>query len=371
MEKTLTDEMRLNQLINYYKEKGLLIVGLNDSQGVNTTSTFFRKGLLEYLAFALTSEELTPEVINAFSLLINKTEHIDYILKHNLSLEEIKLSQVSSVVSALEKVMRDVRLPRAIGKVGNLYRLIYQPVPGDENLRITTSLKNANEPVLIYSSGVNDLMREVGANPFGIKADYNDRDKRPNFYYTLKKANNPQTLSKVINGIDRNFDNILSINDSTDVYTLGAYIPKSLQIEEMNVFRDLIIAYNDALKTLCRQYGITFIDTEEVGRKYNSSERNFHVSTKGHSALASYILGYIYYNKITMQRRANYHSNNAFKTTDEGSQGVINSIQLDYERSCDKIAQLSGYAKTREIEIADEHRRETEVFQKVLKKTRK
>ena len=100
MKKFITDNEKIKKLIDYYKDNGLLIVGLNDSQGVNTTSTFFKKGLLEYLASALTSEELLPSVINAFSLTMNKTEHIDYFLKNNLSLEEIKLSQIYSVVSA-------------------------------------------------------------------------------------------------------------------------------------------------------------------------------------------------------------------------------------------------------------------------------
>ena len=56
---------KIEKLIQYYKEKGLLIVGLNDSQGVNTTSTFFKNGLLEYLAAALTTEDLKPEVIKS------------------------------------------------------------------------------------------------------------------------------------------------------------------------------------------------------------------------------------------------------------------------------------------------------------------
>lgn len=34
------------ELIDYYRDKGLTIIGLNDSQGVNTTTTFFKKGLL-------------------------------------------------------------------------------------------------------------------------------------------------------------------------------------------------------------------------------------------------------------------------------------------------------------------------------------
>lgn len=366
MKKGISDKEKIESLIQYYKDNGLLIVGLNDSQGVNTTSTFFKKGLLEYLAAALTSEELTPEVINAFSLTMNKTEHIDYFLKNNLSLEEIKLSQIYSVVSALEKVMSDVGLPKFLGKIGNVYRLIYTPKKGDENIKLSTSLRNVKEPVMIYSSGVNDLMREVGANPFGIKGDYKAKDKKPNYYYTLEKTNDPKTLKKVMDAIKKNYESILGINSKTDIYTLGAYIPKSLQSEEMNIFRDLVIAYNEALLDLCKQYGITFVNTEEVGKNYNNSENNFHISTAGHNALANCILGYMYQNKIVSQKENNYVNNGMYEILNNGSNGVIESTLFDYEQSCERAMKLSGYPKEREFAIANEHKRETEVFQKVL-----
>lgn len=370
MEKVISDNEKIETLIQYYKDNGLLIVGLNDSQGVNTTSTFFKKGLLEYLAAALTSEKLTPQVINAFSLTMNKTEHIDYFLKNNLSLEEIKLSQIYSAVSALEKVMADIGLPKFLGKVGNVYRLIYTPKQGDENIKISTSLRLAQEPVMIYSSGVNDLMREVGANPFGIKADYKARDKKPNYYYTLEKTKDHFSLEKVIDAVERNYDRILGINSNTDIYTLGAYIPKSLQSEEMNIFRDLVIAYNEKLLSLCKQYDITFIDTEEVGKKYNNSENNFHISTAGHNALANYILGCMYQNKIRSKNKSNYRIG-TYKILNKGAEGIIESTLFDYEQSCRKAMELSGYPKERELAIADEHKRETEVFQKVLSKRTK
>lgn len=366
MERIISDNQKIEKLINYYKDKGLLIVGLNDSQGVNTTSTFFKKGLLEYLAAALTSGKLMPEVINAFSLTMNKTEHIDYFLKNNLSLEEIKLSQIYSVISALEKVMTDIGLPKFIGQIGNAYRLIYTPRKGDENVKISTSLKQVQEPVMIYSSGVNDLMREVGANPFGIKGVYKARDKKPNYYYTLEKTNNPETLKKVMDAIERNYDTILGINPNTDIYTLGAYIPKSLQSEEMNIFRDLVIAYNEELLNLCKQYGITFVDTEEVGKKYNNSENNFHISTAGHNALANYILGYMYHNKFKLNNSVKKEISNSIEIANKGAEGVIESTTFDYEQSYKKAMELSDYPKERELAIADEHKRETEVFQKVL-----
>ena len=369
MNNIITDKEKINKITEHYKDKGLLIVGLNDSQGVNTTSTFFKKGLLEYLKAALTTKELDPTVINAFSLTMNKTEHIDYFLKNNLSLEEIKLSQVYSAVSALEKVMSDIGLPKALGKVGNAYKMVYKPVKGDENIHIFTSLKEAYDPIMIYSSGVNDLMREVGANPFGIKKMYKEKDIKPNYYYTLDKTNDPKTLKKVIDSIERNYNNILNINSNTDIYTLGAYIPKSLQSSEMNIFRDLVIAYNEELMNLCKQYGITFVNTEEVGKKYNKSENNFHISSAGHNALANYILGYIYHN-IVSNNKNNYISNDRYEITNNGSLGVIESTEKDYIDTYSKAMKLSGYPKIRELAIAAEHERENEIFKKVLSKRR-
>ncbi len=372
MEKTaILDEEKIEKLIEYYKYKGLLIVGLNDSQGVNTTSTFFKKGLLEYLAATLTSDELTPIVINAFSLTMNKAEHIDYFLKNNLNLEEIKLSQIYSVVSASEKVMSDLRLPRFLGQIGNVYRLIYTPQKGDEDIYISTSLKESQEPVMIYSTGVNNLMREVGSNPFGIKKAYKARNEKPNYYYTLEKATNPQTLKKVMDAIERNYNTILGINSKTDIYTLGAYIPKSLQSEEMDVFKDLITAYNEGVINLCKQYGITFVDTEEIGKKYNNSKSNFHISTAGHNALANYILEYMYHNRFESDNSAKRENVNLTEITNGGVEGVIKSTLYDYEQSCKKARELSGYASKREKAISEEHKRETEIFQKVLTKKTK
>lgn len=91
--------------------------------------------------------------------------------------------------------------------------------------------------------------------------------------------------------IEKNYINILDINPNTEIYTLGAYIPASLRKEEMNIFRELVIAYNEALSTLCKQYGITFVDTEKFEKRYNHSENNFHISTTVHNTLSNYILG--------------------------------------------------------------------------------
>ena len=360
---------KIKEISEYYKKDGLTIVGLNDSQRVNTTSTIFRKGLLEYLGSKLKTTELDPLVINAFSLLMNKTEHIDYFLKANLSLEEIKLSRVYSVVAALEKVMTDVHLPKALGKVGYLYKLSSMPKKGDASIYLTSSLEEAKEPIVIYSSGVNNLMREVGSNPFAISKDYKDRNRRPNYDYTLEKVNDKNTLNKVIDGIDKNFYNLLSINDGSDIYALGSYTPLSLRTEEMKIFQDLILEYNERLNSLCGNYHITYINTQEIGDMYNKSKTNFHINTKGQRVLADTILSAIYNNKFSKDKKA-FAFSEKIETTDNGPRDVIDSLLVDKYNLCDKRIFLDGYEDLRNEQIIDEHTSEIGVFRKVLRKTR-
>ena len=363
----ISDMKKVEELINYYQYSGLLIVGLNDSQGVNTT-TFLRKSFLDYLRDALTNEFLNPLIINAFSLTMNKTEHIDYFLKHNISIEEIRLSQIYSTISALEKVMRDIGLNKNLDRISNLFK--QDNFKRDNEVHLASSLQEAQEPVLIYSSGVNNLMREVGANPFGIKRNYKNRNIKPNYSYTLEQAKNPTTLKRVIDSIERNYNAILGINSSTDIYALGAYIPKSLQREELAVFRDLIIAYNEELINLCKEYSITFIDTETIGKKYNTSSNNFHISSIGHVALANCLLDYMYNNKIETTKPNTRKSISPIKITNKGAEGVLEDLLIDYEESCIRVDELSGYEEKRQIDIATEHKREIEIFQKVLTKVK-
>ena len=359
---------KIDKIKDYYKE-GLTIVGLNDSQGVNTTSTFFRKGLLEYLSSKLTTVELEPLVINAFSPFMNKTEHIDYFLKANLSLEEIKLSRTYGVVAALEKVMSNHHLPKVLSKAGYLYKVCAIPKKGDASIYLTSSLEEAKEPIVIYSSGVNNLMREVGSNPFAISKDYQDKDKRPNYNYAVEKVNDFSTLNKVIDGIDKNFYNLLSINDGSDIYALGSYTPLSLRSEEMKIFQDLILEYNERLSSLCKSYQITYINTQEIGYMYNKSKANFHINTKGQRALADAILEAIYDNKFSKDKKE-FTFCKKFETTDNGPLDVIDNLLIDKYNLCDKRMFLDGYEDLRNEEIIDEHTREIGVFRKVLRKTK-
>ncbi len=118
-------ENKIEELKKYFQTHDLTIVGLNDSQGVNTT-TLFRKGILEYIADCLNSGKNDSTIINAFSLMFNKTEHIDYLLEGNLSLEEIKNeSTENSAKRELEvKCAKIKELERQIDVVEKVYKKI-------------------------------------------------------------------------------------------------------------------------------------------------------------------------------------------------------------------------------------------------------
>ena len=113
------DSEKLAKLRNYYKDE-LTIIGFNDLEVVSNASSFFKKSLLDNLRDILRSEEVESTIIDCFSPLMNKTEHINYYLKSNLSIEEIKLSKVYSSVLSLEKFMVNRHLPKALGKIGYL-----------------------------------------------------------------------------------------------------------------------------------------------------------------------------------------------------------------------------------------------------------
>jgi len=209
-------------------------------------------------------------------------------------------------------------------------------------------------------------MRETGNNPFAIKGDYKKRFSEPNYNYTLRKANDPATLNIVIDGIEGNFEKILSINSKTDIYALGAYVPKSLESKGMNLFRDLVLAYNEKLQGLCNGYHITYINTELIGKEFSNSEANFHISNKGHNRLANHILGYMYENKIAHPVNKEYVGNNWAPSVDEGCTGMILSLLKDYKRDYNKVMFLRDYDRERKIAVVNEHDREVKVFKKVM-----
>ena len=331
------DSDKLAKLRDYYKDE-LTIIGFNDLEVVSNASSFFKKSLLDYLRDILRSEEVEPTIIDCFSSLMNKTEHINYYLKSNLSIEEIKLSNVYSTVLSLEKFMVKRHLPKDLGKVGYLSTFKNLVNMDDDITHITSVLEEASSPIIIYSSGYSNLKREIGFDGVNTPKNYD---------YTLSKIKSKKTLSNVMKGIERNFYNILSINDKSDIYVLNAPIPNSL--EEI---KNLVISFNDSLYNLCNQYNLNYID------------RN--VTDNTSKSLSEEIISAIYINKfITERKQVREYSDYSYNS--KGALGVMDKAQGDW-REVQKLAlEKEGYEKEYLLEIARSHKEEYDVFDKVQK----
>ena len=331
------DSKKLAELRNYYKDE-LTIIGFNDLEVVSNASSFFKKSLLDYLADILRSEELEPTIIDCFSSLMNKTEHINYYLKSNLSIEEIKLSNVYSSVLSLEKFMVNRHLPKALGKIGYLSTFKNLVNMDDDVTCITSVLEEASSPIIIYSSGYSNLKREI---------DFDGVNTPKNYDYTLSKIKSKKTLSKVIGGIEKNFYSILSINDKSDIYVLNAPIPNSL--EEI---KNLVISFNDSLYNLCNKYNLNYID------------RN--VTDNTCKSLSEEILSALYINKfITNKHQIREYSDYSYNS--KGALGVMDKTQSDW-REVQKLAlEKEGYEREYLLDIARSHKDEYDVFDKVQK----
>ena len=331
------DRVKLAELRNYYKDE-LTIIGFNDLEVVSNASSFFKKSLLENLADILSDKELEPTIIDCFSTLMNKTEHINYYLKSNLSIEEIKLSNVYGTVLSLEKFMVKRHLPKALGKIGYLSTFKNLVNMDDDTTYITSVLEEASSPIIIYSSGYSNLKREIGFDGVNTPKNYD---------YTLSKIKSKKTLSKVIGGIEKNFYSILSINDKSDIYVLNAPVPNSL--EEI---KNLVISFNDSLYNLCNQYNLNYID------------RN--VTDNTSKSLSEEITSAIYINKfITERKQIREYSDYLYNS--KGALGVMDKTQSDW-REVQKLAlEKEGYEKEYLLDIARSHKDEYDVFDKVQK----
>ncbi len=358
------DEEELKYLKQYYKDTTLAMIGLNDSQGINCNVDFFKDSFFGILVSALKDYGVAVTDIDAFSGLFNKTEHIDYLLDSNLTYEEIKELNICGMIKSLEKIATDLSLPKFIAKLANIYKFAIKTNENDKEIKITDILKTSKEPIIIYSTGSNNLMREVGNNPAAIVKDYKNRDKKPNYNYTLDKMSDPKVFQGVMDGVENNFKKILDINNTADIYALGLYTPHSFHKEGLDDFINLKNQYNDSLMDICSKYHMTYIDMNAFGDYFSKGDFNFHISSKAHNYLASYVLSIIYNRKfnhpITEEKKEP-----SSPLVNGGVSYYMSCIRKDIENTEGKANKLLGYERKREFDVAEEHKRELEALEEM------
>mgnify|MGYP001623624131 CR=1 FL=1 len=93
-------------------------------------------------------------------MLFNKTRHIDYYIMNNISLEEIKRMQAYGTQNEIKQAL-NLPIP-AITRIKEK----------DQKIKLADTIERATAPIVVYASGINDIMYQLHINPFSLKAAY-------------------------------------------------------------------------------------------------------------------------------------------------------------------------------------------------------
>ena len=277
---------------DYYEDLGQdpTIFVMNDSQGLNLNLGFWKNSYPKYL-----EEELDATVVDASSLRFNKISHMDMLLDNNLSIAEMKELNNNGAYYASKKLADDIGLPFLGGIFGTLGREIYGQKINEEdnNVCVSDLLKKSCEPIVIYSSGANDLMFLANANPNSIQKYDSKGNITDKYLYAESILCNPIISENIICNIENSFNKILSINPNSKIFVLSIYVPEELSNEDYRVFVTAINEHNRKLKKLCDKYNICFIDESNLGKIYSNKDYDFHIDEVGHKQLASILINEI------------------------------------------------------------------------------
>lgn len=309
LDKIEISKEKIEVIQEYYDEvdQSITIFVMNDSQGLNLNLGFWKNSYPEYL-----EEELGATVIDASSLRFNKVSHIDMLLDNNLTIAEMKKLNNAGAQYALRKYAEDNGYSLFSGIFSNLGGKIFSQniEDSDSNTHISDLIRDAYEPIIVYSSGANDLMFLANANPNSIKK-YDENGNITNKYlYAASVLSNSEITDMIISSIEQNFIKILTINPKSKVFALSIYVPSSLSNEDYQVFVNAINEYNDQLKQLCDKYGMCYVDESSFGDIYNNKDYDFHIDVVGHKQLASMLINeiasHLYMNSSIYNQEYNY-----------------------------------------------------------------
>lgn len=336
----------INNIKKYYKDKdNLLIVGLGDDRGVN-----FQKNLLLLLKETLMSDNYNIDTIDAFSMLFNKNRHIDYYLDHNIGTDQLKKIQMYGTENEIKHALGDKKFGTLVGVIGSY--LIKSA--NEKNLYLSDEIKNNKEPIIVYSSGINDIMYETEINPFSVKSKYKNQRELYDYSVSLvKNENKEKTMNKILDGHKSNFEKILGLNEQAKLCALGAYLYSDNTVYN-EPFHNFVLSYNEYLKDLCKEYKIIYVGTRSVEKTdYRGASNTYfrHVPY----ILASRIINELSFN-IEKERNINV---DPLEYNSEGAYGILRDM-YDYKAKVKKISPVKY------LKVEEELEREEKTIKRVM-----
>lgn len=355
----IKDELPLQVkfLQEYFEREGeLTIIGLHDNVGFN-----IHKNFLKQLKEVLDTKTYSIEVVDAFTMLFNKMNHLDSFLKHNISLEELHLIQKYGCESEITTMTGS----KIIGSIfPHLNQSFMKQIRNPEKFkvqRLASVIQNAINPVVIYSSGVSDMITELHMNPFDLKKAYLERNKTSKYDYALSKAT-PETVKKMMDGHRQNFENLLGLNEHADCYALNTFLCSDMNHDYEEKFKEMILLYNDRFKRLCKEYNVSYVNLRVLENTIYRHPALYYISEKPHEIITKQIIQEMYQKINSPVLLGNVKKSN-ITFDSSGIYGVMRDIRDHYIREFIEIG--SNYEGLVHSDKVFEHEREFHVLQKV------
>jgi hypothetical protein len=377
----MDNEGKTKFLKDYYKsfgENGVALVGLNDTQG--TPAFPWQKSLFKWILEALNDEHLKPIVIDAFSIIFNKSEHLESYIKHNVSTNDIACANYFGAISAMEKVGRENIPIKCFQKVLNLpikmSKALYMKDVEGTNHSLTDIIKNTPHVEMILGTGSNDEMRILGSDSITIKKQYKQRHKTTDYSHVYEMATAPKTIPIVIDNIRKNIELILNTKQhygsgSINLYILGQFVPESINKEEMETFRRLVIEFNILLEIMCCEYKINYIDQMKAKDGFDA-----HLKAKDVEIASQNIIDAMYENAVKGTKPIIVPSHN-ISFPNRGIVGVHEDVTGHYLRQLSQVVDAKhqigddDYNYRRAQALLEEREFEKKALEKVIQYTKK
>lgn len=303
-----------------FADKEILIVGGNESICVPCAVIGKnKKGFMQIVSDKLNESGYKNEVIDFSSMFINKTWHFDEILKHNLTIEEIKNMRKACIRMHRENILGRLYVSKSLEDLDVIK-------PTDKDRRIVDTIKSYDNVIFFYQTGANDMQYELQANPLNSVVNKQMRARG------LRIISDGRTIDAISSRMEKNIDNILSTNNNMELYILGLYSPAlyNTLLKNSDDFKrvsQFIEQFNDVAQNFAKSYNAQYIDISSVGKYCAKFGLDQHCTRKGHEVLADLAI-----NSIINNKKKTNTSNNSLTTDNKGLDGMIEEASIRAEK---------------------------------------
>lgn len=255
-----------------YYDKELYIVGALDCFGVpHTPDNNVQKSYIDMLADDLSNNDIDINYVNMHSIGFNKTWELKSIIDKDYTKKEYyDLNLIQSKKAVAKKNIFPFPLHEK-------FLSEYYKNPNNPNLKITSHLADAKNPLFIYSCGQMNFHQYSKIRTEDIKQIIPE--------FVLHTYTN---LTKTLNDVKNMVDYLISINPTMKIYMFGVY-----PMFKSKIVRDILSPFykyaNTKIEELCNNYdNVFYIDV--INNINHVAKNDVHPNFKGQCYMKEQVL---------------------------------------------------------------------------------